>query len=643
MSFSLFPSRLSFLAALLVPFASANLYSAGFTQTGPKFGGSTATLGSQQGSSVAISADGNTAVVGALGDNSSAGAIWIFTRNGINWTQQGGKLVGSNAVAPSAQGVSVAISNDGNTVLVGGYRDNVNVGATWVFVRSGSTWTEQARLIGTGATGKAQQGSSVALSGDGNTAVIGGPNDASTAGAIWIFTRAGTTWSQVGNKLVGTGASGLAGQGRSVAISQDGLTVLAGGDQDASGTGALWVWNNNAGTWTQAVKLVPNPFVASSGFGSSCALSASGNVAAVGGPQNGGAVWIYTRTGGVWAAGGTKLVGVPLNPPSAQGSSVALSLDGNTLLAGGYSDNSNVGAMWAWTQSGGTWTQFGGRAVGTGNAGASLQGVSVAVSGDGVTAALVGGSGDNTTTGAVWPFSAATPEIAVEQPAGTDIPDGGSANVGAAIIGSPSSIVFTIRNTGNSNLTGLTTTIDGANGNQFSVTVAPTAPVTPGSSTTFTLQFAPTSSGHKTAALHIASNDADENPFDINLSGDSLSFSVDTDGDGMSDAAEYQLSALGFDWQVAQPSLVNTLYTYANGANLYTPSQLQAMHINQPFIQRDASGNIKITLSLQKSADLINYAHFNFISGQTMVNANGDLEFTFPAPGNSAFFILTAH
>ena len=73
-----------------------------FTQQGPKLVGSGGVV-AQQGSSVALSADGNTAIVGGLADNSFAGAAWVFTRSGGVWTQQGNKLVGSGAVGAAQQ------------------------------------------------------------------------------------------------------------------------------------------------------------------------------------------------------------------------------------------------------------------------------------------------------------------------------------------------------------------------------------------------------------------------------------------------------------------------------------------------------------------------------------------------------------
>ena len=111
-------------------------------------------------------------------------------------------------------------------------------------------------------------------------------------------------------------------------------------------------------------------------------------------------------------------------------------------------------------------------------------------------------------------------EIAVEQPVGSNLPDGGSRSFGSVLLGTSASLSFTIRNSGNIDLTGLTITKDGTHADDFTLTTSPTAPVSgPSGSTTFTVQFTPSALGTRSAAIHIASNDADENPFDILLSG----------------------------------------------------------------------------------------------------------------------------
>jgi hypothetical protein len=212
-------------------------------------------------SAVALSADGNTAIVGVAGDNNS-GAVWVFTRSGTTWTQQGPKLVGSGATGGREQGASVSISADGNTILEGDPSDSPNlaypydaVGAAWVFTRNGAIWTQQGnKLVGTGSfRSGASQGMSVAVSADGNTAAVGGPGDNFSRGGVWMFTRKNETWSQQGNKLVGTGAipspSNAAAQGSSVALSADAGTLIEGGPSDnyltgnlIGGPGAAWVF-----------------------------------------------------------------------------------------------------------------------------------------------------------------------------------------------------------------------------------------------------------------------------------------------------------------------------------------------------------------------------------------------------------------
>jgi hypothetical protein len=228
------PVRSSLFGAVLL--FSSQLALAQFTQQGPKLVGTLA-VGNlvEQGISVALSADGNTAIVGGWGDNSGVGAAWVYTRSNGFWTQQANKLVGTGAVGNAQQGVSVALSADGNTAIVGGYEDNSRTGAAWVYTRSrrGGVWTQQgSKLVGTGAVLSTAQGRSVALSADGNTALVGGYVDNASTGAVWVFTRSGNVWTQQGSKLVGTGAVGNANQGISVALSANGNTAIVGGYVD---------------------------------------------------------------------------------------------------------------------------------------------------------------------------------------------------------------------------------------------------------------------------------------------------------------------------------------------------------------------------------------------------------------------------
>jgi antibiotic biosynthesis monooxygenase (ABM) superfamily enzyme len=371
-----------------------------------KLAGTGAVGSAGQGWSVALSDDGNTAIVGGPFDTSNTGAAWVFNRSGGVWTQQGNKLVGSGAVGSARQGASVALSADGNTAIVGGLADNRNTGAAWVFTRSNGVWTQQrSKLVGAGAVGNAGQGSSVALSSDGNTAIVGGPFDTSNTGAAWVFNRSKGVWTQQGNKLVGSGAVGSARQGASVALSSDGNTAIVGGPLDNSNTGAAWAFTRSKGVWTHlGNKLVGAGEVGNARQGSSVALSADGSTAIVGGPldnSNTGAAWVFTCSGTVR---GTKLVGTGAVGNARQGSSVALSADGSTAIVGGFEDNSYIGAAWVYSRSGPVWTQHANKLVGTDATGSARQGHSVALSADGKTA-IVGGLADNRVKGAAWVYT----------------------------------------------------------------------------------------------------------------------------------------------------------------------------------------------------------------------------------------------
>ncbi|HLJ44665.1 MAG TPA: IPT/TIG domain-containing protein [Bryobacteraceae bacterium] len=382
-----------------------------FVQQGQKLVGNPFAAGAQQGFSAALSGDGNTAVLGAPGDNAMVGGAFVFTRAAGQWSQFGGELVGSAPAGSSQQGWSVAISNDGSTALVGGPTDRGGVGTVWVWIQSAGRWSEQAKLQASDAVGNAGQGCAVALSADGNTAAIGGCHDSNEAGAVWIWKRSGGQWSEQ-IKLVGTDAPGGAKQGSSVTLSADGATMMEGGlaqvllGQDF-GTNA-WAFAFLNGKWTQQDGLIiPGIY----GQVVNVGLSADGNTAVANASQGSDIVAeILTRSGGHW---GGEVAVSPIDdrvtyvfPPydsndSAFGTTVAISGDGAAVVIGVANDNLGNGATWLFTKSGGNWRQQGGRVFGTGASGAAGQGASVAVSNDGRTI-LWGGNADNGFTGAAW-------------------------------------------------------------------------------------------------------------------------------------------------------------------------------------------------------------------------------------------------
>lgn len=402
-----------------------------FSQVGPKLVGIGSVGSASQGRASAMSADGNTVIVGGHADNGFAGAAWVWTKSGGVWSQQGAKLVGSGAVGAAMQGASVALSADGNTAIVGGLDDDGSTGAVWVWTRNAGVWSQQgSKLVASGTGPYSTQGLSVALSADGNTAIVGGRH--ASSGAAWVWTRSAGIWSQQGSELVGTGAVGNASQGVSVALSADGHTAIVGGSSDSVYAGAAWIWTRNAGVWSQqGGKLVGSGAVGVARQGTSVAISGDGNTAIVGGPSDdsyAGAAWVWSRNAGVWSQQGNKLVGsgAVVGFPQKRGVSVALSFDGSKALVGATGENYVTGATWVWTRNAGVWGQQGNKLVGSGAVGNAAQGGSVSLSADG-TLALIGGALDNNDSGAVWVWAIATaPSVTSVSPASGAI-NGGTA------------------------------------------------------------------------------------------------------------------------------------------------------------------------------------------------------------------------
>ena len=292
------------------------------------------------GYSVALSADGNTLAVGAQDEASNAtgiggdqtnnsasksGAVYVFSRSGSTWSQQA-YVKASNTGAFDSFGASVALSADGNTLAVGAPYEASNAtgiggnqasnsspasGAVYVFSRSGSTWLQQAYVKASNTEEGDSFGNSVALSADGNTLAVGADredsnaigvngnqanNSLTDAGAVYVFSRSGTSWSQ--QAYVKASNTGLLDWfGRSVALSADGNTLAVGarhedsnangigGDQtnnSASNAGAVYVYSRSGTTWSPQAYVKASNTGADDSFGDSVALSADGNTLAVG-------------------------------------------------------------------------------------------------------------------------------------------------------------------------------------------------------------------------------------------------------------------------------------------------------------------------------------------------------------------------
>ena len=360
------------------------------------------------GHALALSSDGNTCAVGANAATrsslSSCGAAYIFTRSGTTWTQQA-QLLASDKATNDLFGQSIALSSDGNTCAVGAYNATrasiTQCGTAYIFTRSGSTWSQQAQLLASDKATSDYFGTSIALSSDGNTCAIGcyqtDSGGVNNAGAGYIFTRSGVTWTQQA-KLTASDKAGSDMLGYSIALNNNG-TVCALGSRASTRSslvqcGAVYIFIYNNTAWVQEAQLVANNIAGGDNFGYSVALSSDGNTCAVGAIMTTrfsiaqcGSVYIFTRSGSTWTQQAELLANDKANYDRL-GSSVSLSSDGNTCVAGAYyatrASVSSCGAVYVFTRSGTTWTQQTQMSV-TVKAADDYFGWSIALSADGLT------------------------------------------------------------------------------------------------------------------------------------------------------------------------------------------------------------------------------------------------------------------
>ena len=192
---------------------------------------------------VALSSDGNRAMLLGFTDRNCGAAVWTFSRSGDTWRQLGSALTGSGLGSLANFGCRLSLSKDGNTTIVAGWAPQGGSwgGAAWIFTHSADGWTQQggALLTGVGPSGQSAC-PSVSLSADGSKAIIGNQLDNNNTGAAWVFARANGVWTEQGAKLVSHGDEARPSQGSSVALSSNGDTVIVG-----SRSRAAWIYPPN--------------------------------------------------------------------------------------------------------------------------------------------------------------------------------------------------------------------------------------------------------------------------------------------------------------------------------------------------------------------------------------------------------------
>ena len=295
--------------------------------------------GDRMGFSVKLNADGNTLAVAAFDESSNAtgvngiqndnsasrsGAVYVFVRNSTVWTQEA-YIKASNTNMNDFFGVDIGLSFDGNTLAVGALGEASSVtgingdqsintepsaGAVYIFIRSGVSWSQEAYIKASNTSGGDSFGRNISLSGDsstlavgayledGNATVINGDqsdNTARNSGAVYIFKRSGSAWSQQAYIKASNAESGdVFGTGISLSNNGDVLVVGApgessdsigvNGDQNnnmAAFSGAAYLFKRNNNSWNQEAYIKASTIDVSDNFARVVSLSGDGETLAV--------------------------------------------------------------------------------------------------------------------------------------------------------------------------------------------------------------------------------------------------------------------------------------------------------------------------------------------------------------------------
>lgn len=294
------------------------------------------------GNSVSINSDGTRLVstaytersnaTGVNGDEtnnalSGAGAAYVFTRSGTTWSQEA-YLKASNTESGDYFGIHTSISGDGTRIVVGAHNEDSNAtgvngnqadnsstrsGAAYIFSRSGSVWIQEAYIKASNTGGSDYFGQEVSLDNDGNTLAISASSEdsnatgidgdetnnlAASSGAVYVFTRTGTSWSQQ-SYMKPSNTDNQDFFGRSIQLSSSGDYLLVGatgedgydsgfdGDEtnnDVSGSGAIYLFNRSGSVWSQEHYIKSCNVNINDSFGSACSIDGTGSSIAVGAP-----------------------------------------------------------------------------------------------------------------------------------------------------------------------------------------------------------------------------------------------------------------------------------------------------------------------------------------------------------------------
>ncbi len=523
--------------------------------------------------------NGNYVIVSSLWNNNTGAVTWADGTTGITGTASASNSLVGASTDQQVGGAGVTALTNGNYVVASPSWNSGAGAITWANGASGLTGNISTANSLVGDSANAQVGSGevtplpngnyVAISADWNSgagAVTWADGSAATTGSVgptnsltgvvadevvalpssnfvvlskaWNSSTGAATWGSGTTGIVGTvsAANSLVGSAVGDEISGNGVTVLSNGNYVV--VSAAWSSGKGAVTWGDGATGVKGVVSAANSLVGSTFGDEVGANDHVGGDRNGVVAltngnyvvsspnWNVVRGAATWGSGTAGVKGVITSTNSLVGSTpldavseyeVTPLSDGNYVVFSPHwhSGSPSLGAVTLGVGSTGT--------VGLITAANSVIG-STANQGDtmvfdyvaSLSLLAVGRPGDNILslfTYAVVPtvFTVTTPDGAIS--------DGGSQSFGSVLTTTKPSIVFTVTNTGAGSINSLVINKDGTDKASFVITSALTPPIASGASKTFTVQFAPTTAGMKTAALHIIGNGVVANPFDITLTG----------------------------------------------------------------------------------------------------------------------------
>ncbi|MBL8133844.1 MAG: hypothetical protein JNL42_18425, partial [Anaerolineae bacterium] len=358
----------------------------------------------------AVSISGTTAVVGAYradgGSGPESGVVYVFVRNIATnvWTQQA-QLVASDGASGDHFGYAVSI--DGNTIAVGAADAHIggtsDAGAVYIFTRSGTTWTQQQKVTAADPSASDRLGFAVSVNGD--TVAAGAPYAPVVdidQGATYVFVRSGTTWSQQQKITAGGQNDNLFGC--SLAVRGNKLIIGASAyDEPVVAQGAAYLYSRTGSTWSFQQKLTLSTGEFEDNFGTSVDMSPNGLRVIVGSPRRNtsygtdtGSAFVYAWNGTSWALEATLLINAAANDRFGQ----TVAISDKAALVGSPFFSSGRGIAYYFIRSGSSW-QVSGTVSLSGAAANDSYATSMAMTNDDV---IVGAPGRNNSIGTVHVF-----------------------------------------------------------------------------------------------------------------------------------------------------------------------------------------------------------------------------------------------